>query len=275
MGFHENRTARCFIYAAGLHTYYTIFYDIYDTDAMFSAKSIQFGDDFGNFHRFAVQSLRNAGFKGESYVFSLIGSFFRCNAQHEKIIIIWLVGWIFQFQSFVADVPQITVTAVTVTHIERKVDSMLFAKFNFIFPGLHGPYIGHTPGSDNFQIGGEGFDGKFKTDLIVSFSRSAVADSGGIFLPGNFHQTFCDTGASHGSSQQIFVFVYGACLYTRHNIIVAKFIDDIFNVEFGSSGKFCSLVQSIQFCALSAVDAAADYFIIKGFLQPWNQRGSV
>ena len=54
MGSHQDSSAGCFIYAAGFHTYHTVFHDINNADSMFAAQSVQLGNDLGNFHFFAV-----------------------------------------------------------------------------------------------------------------------------------------------------------------------------------------------------------------------------
>ena len=49
MGFHQNRSARSLVDAAGFHSNHTVFYDIYDADTVFSAQLVQLGDDFRDF----------------------------------------------------------------------------------------------------------------------------------------------------------------------------------------------------------------------------------
>ena len=129
-----------------------------------------------------------------------------------------------------ADVPQVTVPAVAGIGRERKVDAMLFAIFDFVFPGLHGPQVGHTPGGNDFQVRGQGFNTQFKTDLVVAFACGAVADGGGAFFAGNLYQAFGDGRPGHGSAKQIFIFVNSVSLYTRHDIIVAEIVYQVFDV---------------------------------------------
>ena len=197
---------------------------------MFSTQCIQLGDDLRNFHCFSVQCFRNTGFKRHGYIFRLIRSIFRGNTENQQIFVVWLICRIFQFQTFMADVPQVTVTAVAVFCIEWQIDAVLFYEFQLVFTGLHSPYISHTPWSDNFQIRSQCFDTQFKTDLVISFTGSTVADRGSTFFSGDFHQTFGDSRTSHGSTQQIFVFVYGTCLYTRHDIFITELVYDIFDI---------------------------------------------
>ena len=82
MCFYEDGSARCFIYAAALHTNNTVFYDIYDTDTMFAAQAVQFTDDVGNFHLFTIDRSRNTLFKSHSNIFALVRSLLWCNAQN-------------------------------------------------------------------------------------------------------------------------------------------------------------------------------------------------
>ena len=57
------------------------------------------------------------------------------------------------------DVPDIAVAAVAVAVIEGKIDAVLLAVFNLILTGLHFPYIGHTPRSDDLDVGSQSLDG--------------------------------------------------------------------------------------------------------------------
>ena len=187
------------------------------------------------------------------------------------MFVVWLIGRIFQFQSFMADVPQVTVTAVTGICSKRKVNAVCAAVFNLGFTGIHVPFV-VSPRSDDLDIRSESFDTEFETDLVISLSGCTVADSDSAFFAGNFHKTFGDNRTSHGSTKQIFIFIDCMTLNTRNDVFVTEFIDNIFDVEFGSTTCFCTLVQSIKFASLSTVDADADNFIIIIFLQPWNDR---
>ena len=114
--------------------------------------------------------------------------------------------------------------------VKRKVDSVLFAVLDLVFSGLHGPDVGHSPGSDDLQVRGQRFDAQLETDLVVPFSGSAVTDGGSAFLAGDLHQLFGDCRTCHGSSQQVFVFIYCVCLYAGHDIILGKIVGDVFDV---------------------------------------------
>ena len=110
-----------------------------------------------------------------------------------------------------------------------------------------------------FRSGASAFDPQFKTDLVITLSGSAVADSGSTFLAGDFHQLLGNKGPCHGGSQKIFVFIYGCGLYTGHYIFITEFIDNIQDIKLGGAAEFCSFFQAVQFFRLSAVDA--DYIL--------------
>ena len=105
VSFHQDCSTRSFINTTGFHTNNTVLNDINDTDTMLAAKFVEFADDIRNLHGFAVDCLRNTFFKCHSYIFIFIRCIFRCISKNKKISVIWFAGWIFKFQSFVADVP--------------------------------------------------------------------------------------------------------------------------------------------------------------------------
>ena len=105
MCLHKDCSTRSFIDTTGLHTNYTVLYDIDDTDTMLSTETVQFTDDIRNFHFLSVYRCWNTFFESHSYIFAFIRSFLRRNTENKKMIIVWLVSWAFQLQTFVADVP--------------------------------------------------------------------------------------------------------------------------------------------------------------------------
>ena len=146
------------------------------------------------------------------------------------MIVVRLICRILKLQAFMADVPQVSVTAVAVAVVKRKVDTMFLAVLNLVITGLHGPYISHSPRSDDLQVRSQSFDCQLKTDLVITFTGSTVADCNSIFFTCNLYQTFCNCRTGHRSSQKIFIFVYGMCLNARYDVIVGKIIYDIFNI---------------------------------------------
>ena len=55
--------------------------------------------------------------------------------------VVGLVCGILQLQTFMTDVPDVTVAAVAGICRERKVNAVSLAVFDFGFPGIHGPLI--------------------------------------------------------------------------------------------------------------------------------------
>ena len=268
--FHQDCSARCFINAAGFHSNNTVFYDIDDTNTVFATKTVEFCDDLGQFHLFPIQTLRNPFFKCHGDIFRLIRCLFRRHTEHKQIIVVRSQRRIFQFQSFVADVPEVPVAAVAVFCVERQVNTMLFAVFDFIFTGLHGPQISHSPRSDDLKVRSQGGNTKLKTDLVVSFSGCAVTDCYCVFFPCDLNELFRNSRTSHCCAEQIFVLIDSTGLYARHNVVFAELIHDIFNVELACAGHLCALFQSVQFFPLPTVNAAADDVVVKCFFQPRN-----
>ena len=129
-----------------------------------------------------------------------------------------------------ADVPEVPVAAVAVACVERKINAVLFAVCDLIFPGLHGPQIGHSPGSNDLDIRSQSADAELKTDLVISFTGCAVADGDSAFFSGDLYQTFGNGRTGHSGSQQIFIFIDCVRLYAGQNVVVAEIIYDIFNI---------------------------------------------
>ena len=129
-----------------------------------------------------------------------------------------------------ADVPEVSVTAVALGVIERKVNAVGLAVFDFVFPRLKCPEVCHTPGSDNFDIRSQSLDSKLKTDLIIALAGRAVADRDSTFLACDFDEFLYDSRAGHGSSEQVLVLIDCACLYARHNEIFREIVVNVLNV---------------------------------------------
>ena len=70
-------------------------------------------------------------------------------------------------------------------------NAVCLAVCDLILAGLHCPLV-VSPCSDNLEIRSESLDGKLKTDLVVSFSGSAVADGGSAFFSCDLNQLLAD-----------------------------------------------------------------------------------
>ena len=129
-----------------------------------------------------------------------------------------------------ADVPQIPVTAVAVRCVEGKIDAMCVDIGDLVFTGLHFPYVRHSPGSNDPDVGSKGLDAQLKTDLIVALSGSTVADGGCVFLAGDLNETLGNGWTRHGCAKEIFVLVDRSGLYAGHDVFITEFVDDVFNI---------------------------------------------
>ena len=107
---------------------------------------------------------------------------------------------------------------------------MSLTECDLIFTGLHGPYVCHSPRSDDLDIRRKCFDTKFETNLVITFTGCTMADSNSVFFTCNFNKFLGNCRTCHRGTKQIFMFVYSTCLYTRHYIIVTEIINNIFNI---------------------------------------------
>ena len=73
------------------------------------------------------------------------------------MLVVGLVAGIFQLQTFVADVPDITVTAVGRIGGERKMNTMSLTVLDLGFTGVHVPLVA-SPGSNDLNIGSQSLD---------------------------------------------------------------------------------------------------------------------
>ncbi len=164
---------------------------------MLAAQLVQLGDDLGNLHLLAVNACRNTGFEGHGHIFALFRSFFRADTQNQQMIVVRLVSRILKLQTLMADVPQVTVTAVAGICGERQVNTMGLAICDLGFTGIHGPLV-ITPCSDDLQIRCQSLDTQLETDLVVTFTGSTVADGCSAFFSGNLNQLLGDNRTGHG-----------------------------------------------------------------------------
>ena len=271
---HEDGPAGSLIDAAGLHADDTVFHDIDDADAVLAAQLVELADDIGDLHSLAVESLRYAGLKGQGDVSDLIGSLHGSLAQDQEMVIVGSVCGILELEAFVADVPEVPVTAVAAVGGEGKLDAVRLAVRDLGFTGVHGP-LGASPGSDDIEVGSQSLDAHLETDLVIALAGRAVADRGRAFLAGDLDKLLGDQRTCHGSTQQILVFIDGMSLYAGDNILIGKLITYIQNVELLGAAVFCAFLEMIQLLFLSAVDTDADDVKTVVFLQPGNDRRCV
>ena len=274
VGFHQDGAAGSLINASGLHADNTVLNDVNDADAVLAAQLVELADDVGNAHGFAVEGLGNALLEGHGHIGDFIGSLLGCYAQDQQVVIVGHEGRIFQLQAFVADVPEVPVTAVAAVSGEGQVDAVLLTVFDLGLTGIQCPLV-VPPGGDDLEIGGQGLDAQLETDLVIALAGGAVADGGGVFLTGDLDQLLGDQRTCHRGAQQVFVLIDGVCLYAGNDIFIREFLSDIQDVQLGSAAVFCSFFQAVQLFFLAAVDADTDDFVAEVLFEPGDDRGRI
>jgi cardiolipin synthase len=87
---------------------------IYDADTVLSAQYIESTDDVRHLHLSAVYSSGDALFEAHGDIFGLCGGSLGGHTQHQEFIVVGLRCGILQFQTLMADMPQVPVSAVGV-----------------------------------------------------------------------------------------------------------------------------------------------------------------
>ena len=152
--------------------------------------------------------------------------------------------------------------------VKWKVNAMLLAVFDLILTGLHGPYVSHTPWSDDLDVRSKSFDTKLETDLVISFSCCTMADGNSAFFTCNLNQFLSDCRTSLGSSEKVFVLVNSSGFYTRNNEVITEFIDCGQGEELDGLDERAKLSGASKLYIENIIDAAADNVIVKCFFQP-------
>src|SRR5713226_5665432 len=96
-----------------------------------------------------------------------------------------------------------------------------------VFAGINVPF---APGSDNLQIGRNGFVGEFETHLIVAFAGATVGKTVGAELERDFGLPLAEDGAGHGGAEQIGVLVHFAGGQRVRGVVAAVFFAQILDV---------------------------------------------
>jgi len=271
----QNRTARCFINASGLHTNQTVFYEVSQTNAIFAAQLVQGFNDLNAAHFLAVDGSRDTLFKVNGYISRLVRSINRRNAQFEEafLFILRFICRIFQIQTFVRQMPQVLILGVVGFPVNLQRNVVCFCIVDFFVTALDRPF---SPRSDDLHIRSICLDCQFKPNLVVTLTGCTMADCVCTFFECDFSQPLADDRSCKRSTQQIPVFINSTSLYSREYIIVYEFILQIQNDELRSTGLDCLFFQSVQFCTLSNVSRNSDDFaVIIIFFQPRNNDGCI
>ncbi len=124
MSFHKNCSTWSLIYSTALHTNNSVLNDINDSDTMLSADCIKLTNDISNLHFLTIKSNRHTLFKVNCKLYIFIRCFLRSYSKNKHMIVIRSLCRILKFESFVADMPYISVTAVGLIISKRKINTM-------------------------------------------------------------------------------------------------------------------------------------------------------
>src|SRR6266851_4520424 len=141
-----------------------------------------------------------------------------------------------------------------------------------VFAGSNVPL---APGSDDLQIGRDGFVGQFETHLVVAFAGATVGKTVGAELGRGCGLPLAEDGAGHGRPEQIGVFVDGAGAQRRPDVVAHKFFAQVLDVGAGGAGGQRFFSRGFEIFLLADVADHGDDFALIIFLEPGNDDGSV
>ena len=190
------------------------------------------------------------------------------------MIVVRLASGIFQFQAFMADVPDVAVTAVGGIRGEGQVDAVRLAVVDLGLAGVERPLL-VTPCSDDLQVRSERLDAELEADLVIALAGRAVADRGRAFLARDLNELLRDQRTRHGSAEQIFVFIDSVRLDAGRDVFIAEFIRHIEDVKLVRTAVLRALLEVIELFFLADVDADADDVVVEVLLQPRDDRSRV
>ena len=270
----QNRTGGSLVYAAALHTYQTVFNDIQNADTVCAANAVQRLNQSYGIHFYAIHSGGNTLFEMNGNVSGRIGGLLGSNTQFQEAFlqIVGLVGRALQIQTFVAQMPKILILGIVGLTAYFQRDVMSLCVVDFLLARLNIP---NTPRSDDLHIGSKCLDCQLKTNLIVAFTGTTVADSISAFLLGDLNQTLCDAGTCMGRTEQI-LFILSASLQTGPDVLFDVFLAQILDIQLGCAGFQSLFFQAVQLRTLTNVGGNGDDFTsLVVFLQPGNDDGCV
>src|SRR5690348_12758599 len=195
---YKKGSAGRFVRAAGLHAHKAILDKI---GAAHTVSRRDFIEQVQQIDGAQLRSVHGCGVSGlETYLdfLGLVGSLFRRNSPLPHGFV-WRIGRVFEFATFVAQVPDVTVTAVNVLLGLLNGNLVLFGVRDGILAGVNVPF---TPWRDNLQIGRDGLVSQFKANLVVAFSGAAVGKAIRTELQCEFRLALGEHGSRHRCAQQ-------------------------------------------------------------------------
>ena len=101
-----------------------------------------------------------------------------------------------------------------------------------------------------------------------------MADGVCAFFLGDLNDALGDQWTGKAGSQQI-TLIGRTCLHRRDDVIIDKFIGQIFDVQLGRTGLQRLFLQTVQFTPLPDIAAHRDDLTVIVFFQPWNEHRCV
>src|SRR5699024_8146376 len=225
-------------------------------------------------HLLAVHGGWDALFKVDGHIGGHVGGLLGADAQLQEagLVVLGLVGGVFQVHALVGQVPEVLVLGVVGLAADAQGDVVGLGVVDLLVAALDVPL---APGGDDGHIGAEGLQGQLKADLVVALAGAAVADGVGALLDGDVGQSLGDAGPGKRSAQQI-VLVLGAELQGGEDVIFDKVLFQVQHIQLGRTGLFGLFFQAVQLGALAHVARHGDDLaVVVVFFQPGDDDGGI
>ena len=161
--------------------------------------------------------------------------------------------------------PQVLVLRVVGLPADLQRDVMSLGIVDLFIAALDVPL---APRGDDLQVGCKVHDGQLKAHLIVAFAGAAVADRIRTLGAGNLHHAFCQNGAGKAGAQQITLVICPG-LHGGNDVILHKFIGQVFDVQLGCAACLGALFQAFQLTLLPHIAAHGnDFAVVIVLFQP-------
>ena len=171
-----------------------------------------------------------------------------------------------------AEVPHILILGVVGLTVYLKRNVVRLSVIDLLLAGFNIPL---TPRSDDGHIGSESLYSKLKTNLIVTLTRTAVADSVSALCLCDLNYTLCDNGTRERRTEHILL-VFSARHNGGNNVILNELLGEVLYVYLGSACLYCLLLKSVKLVALSYVSAYRDNLTVVIILfEPRNDYRSI
>ena len=273
-GLVEDGAAGGLVDAAALHAHQAVLDDVQQADAVLAAHLVQVFHQLHGAHLLAVHGGGDALFKVDGHISGHVGGLLGADAQLQEagLVVLGLVGGVFQVHALVGQVPEVFVLGVVGLAADAQGDVVGLGVVDLLVAALDVPL---APGGDDGHIGGEGLEGQLKADLVVALAGAAVADGVGALLDGDVGQGLGDAGPGKRSAQQI-VLVLGAELQGGEDVIFDKVLFQVQHIQLGRAGLFGLFFQAVQLGALAHVARHGDDLaVVVVFFQPGDDDGGI